>query len=97
LQYLFSNDPNALILTNYPVAYVSGRENSQVTFGYTDTEEFKRLVQNDRITHLLVPTTGINTEITNQIEQWVNDGYLSFVFQDKGSSTIPYRLYIIRR
>jgi len=114
LRHLLSDDPNTLVLTNYPVAYVLGRDNSQVSFWYTDPKEFQHLMQNDKFTHLLVPSKGVlmqndkfthllvpskgvNTEIENQIEQWVNDGYLSFVLQDKGSSVILYKLYAIRR
>jgi len=97
LRHLISDNPRALILTNYPVAYVLGRESSQVTFWYTDAQEFERLMQNDKITYLLVPSVGVNTQISDQIEQWVHNGYLSFVLQDKGSSVIPYKLYVIRR
>jgi len=54
-------------------------------------------MQNDKITHLLVPSWGVNVNITSRIEQWVNESYLIFVFQDKGSSVVPYKLYVIRR
>ena len=97
LQSLISEDPNALILTNYPVEYVLGLENSQISFGYTDAQEFEQLMQNENITHLLVPSTGVNARILEQIDQMVVDGELTFLFQDQGSSVIPYRLYAFRR
>jgi len=97
LRHLVLDDPNTLILTNYPVAYVLGHDNSQVSFWYTDPKEFQRLMQNDKITHLLVPSTGVDARITNQIEQWTQDGQLTFVLQDKGSSVIPYKLYAVMR
>lgn len=97
LRHLLAEEPNALILTYYPVAYVLERENSQVSFWYTDPQEFERLMQNDKITHLLVPAVNVDPKITDQIEQWVNNGYLSFVLQDKGSSIILFKLYAIRR
>lgn len=97
LKRLFDADPNTLILTNYPVAYVLGREDGQVTFWYGDAQEFERLMQNDNITHLLVPTTSINAGIADRIDQWVDEGYLKFLLQDRGSSVIPYRLYVIQR
>lgn len=97
LQRLFSENPSALILTAYPVDYVLGLENSQVLFWYADTEEFKRLMENEKLTHLLVPSTADNAEIWRQIEQWVDEGHLSFMLQDQGTTIIPYRLYAIRR
>jgi len=97
LRHLLADEPNAVILTYYPVAYVLERENSQIPFWYTDAQEFERLMQNDKLTHLLVPAFNVHPEIADQIEQWVNDGYLSFVLQDEGSSIIPFKLYAIRR
>lgn len=97
LQHLFSDNPNLMILTNYPVGYILEHEKSQITFWYTDPGEFERLMQNKKITHLLVPTTGVHAVIKDQIEQWVNEGRLTFVMQDKGSSVIPYRLYKINQ
>ena len=97
LRHLLADEPNTLILTYYPVAYVLERENSQVEFWYTDAQEFEHLMQNDKITHLLVPAFNVHPKITDQIEQWVNNGHLSFVLQDKGSSIIPFKLYVIRR
>jgi len=97
LRHLLANEPNALILTYYPVAYVLERENSQIAFWYTDAQEFERLMQNDKITHLLVPAFNVHPEIADQIEQWVNNGTLSFVLQDEGSTIIPFKLYVIRR
>jgi hypothetical protein len=97
MQRLFSEDPDAQILTNYPVEYISGVENSQVSFLYTDANEFARMIQNREITHLLVPSTGVNAEILSRIEQLVADGRLTFLLQDQGSSVIPYRLYVIKR
>ncbi|NUQ85361.1 MAG: hypothetical protein HUU11_11660 [Anaerolineales bacterium] len=97
LRRLFADNPNTLILTNYPVEYVLGLENSQVFFWYADGREFERLMQNENITHLLVPSTADNIEIWNLIEKWVNEGYLTFILQDQGSSVIPYRLYAIKR
>lgn len=96
LRHLFSDEPNALILTNYPVAYILERENSQISFWYDDSQEFERQMQNNKITHLLVPS-NVNPKITDRIEQWVKEGYLRFVLQDKGSTVILYRLYAINR
>ena len=97
LRHLLADEPNALILTYYPVAYVLERENSQVAFWYTDAQEFERLMQNDKITHLLVPAFNVHPEIAAQIEHWVNNGTLSFVLQDEGSTIIPFKLYVINR
>lgn len=97
LRHLYADNPNMLILTNYPVGYILGHEKSQISFWYTDPGEFERLMQNEEITHLLVPTTGVHIEIKDRIEQLVNDGRLTFIMQDKGSSVIPYRLYKINR
>jgi hypothetical protein len=97
LQRLISDDPDILILTNYPVEYVLGLENSQISFWYADAQEFERLIQSEKITHLLVPSTAVNAEILDQIEQMVIDGELTFLLQDQGSSVIPYRLYAFRR
>jgi len=97
LRHLLADEPNALILTYYPVAYVLERENSQVAFWYTNAQEFEHLMQNDKITHLLVPAFNVHPEIAAQIEQWVNNGTLSFVLQDEGSTIIPFKLYVINR
>lgn len=97
LRHLLADEPNTLILTYYPVAYVLERENSQVSFWYTDAQEFERLMQNDKISHLLVPAFNVHPKIADQIEQWVNNGQLSFVLQDQGSTIIPFKLYAIRR
>lgn len=97
LQRLLSENPDAQILTNYPVEYITGVKNSQISFWYTDAKEFERLIQNREITHLLVPSTGVNVEISDRIEQLAADGELTFLLQDQGSSVIPYRLYAIKR
>lgn len=97
LQRLFSENPNMLVLTNYPVGYVLGVENSQISFWYTDALEFEHMLQNRDITHLLVPSTGIPTKTWDRIEQMAASGELTFLLQDKGSSVIPYRLYAFRR
>jgi hypothetical protein len=97
LRHLYSDAPNTLILTNYPVAYILERKNTQVSFWYADAQEFERQLQNDKITHLLVPSGGVSAEITKRIEQMINDDYLSLVLEDKGSTVTLYKLYVIRR
>lgn len=97
LQRLFSENPNMLVLTNYPVGYVLGAGNTQISFWYTDVQEFEDMIQNREITHLLVPSTGVNPEISVRIEQMVINEEVTFLLQDQGSSVIPYRLYAIKR
>lgn len=96
LQRLYSSNPDMLVLTNYPVGYVLGEEDNQILFWYTDAQEFERILQNEAVTHLLVPSTGVNPEILARIEQMVINEELTFLLQDQGSSVIPYRLYAIK-
>lgn len=97
LHGIYANNPNTLILTNYPVSYITGLDSIQISCAYTDVREFERLMQNNKISHLLVPSVGVNPEITKQIEQWVEENKLIFVFQDKGSSIILFKLYAVKR
>jgi hypothetical protein len=78
------------------VAYILEREDSQISFWYADAQEFERQLQNDKITHLLIPSGGVSAEVTKRIEQLINDGYLSLVLEDKGSTVTLYKLYAVR-
>jgi hypothetical protein len=85
--------PGAKILTNYPVAYLPGLEDNQVSFWFSDPELFTALLEDDSITHMLVPSYAA-PEINQQIEQQLASGAFQLLFED--NSYISYRFIRIR-
>ncbi len=97
LNTLIDENPDVLILTNYPVAYVLGKADSQVDCWYNDFEKFTESMKEEKITHLLVPTIGVHPQISDQIAKWESEGFLRFLFRDQGTTVINYSLYEITR
>jgi hypothetical protein len=81
-------------LTNYPVDFLPGFEQSQVNFFYNDLVVFQAEVQDPSINYLLVPVYAI-ADIQNAIQTMLQSGRLKFILEDH--SWIGYTLYQIVR
>lgn len=91
--YIAQYGPTIRILTNYPVAYLPGLENNQVNFWYRDPQEFDYFVQDQTITHLLVPNNA-HPQILAKIDEELASGHYQLIFEDSGF--IPTRFIRIR-
>lgn len=83
------------VLTNYPLHYLPGFENSQVQFTFTDYDTYRGELDDPSVGYLLAPLVTPN-EIAVDIEARLADGRFELVFED--DHFVPYRLIrIIRR
>jgi hypothetical protein len=95
--YSFFGDQNLSeikILTNYPIRFLPGFEESQVNYYYDDLSIFQAEVQNLSIDYLLVPSYA-RADIQDAIQVMLVTGKLKFLLDDH--SWIGYSLYQIIR
>jgi len=82
------------ILTNYPVQYLPGFEQSEVSFYYNDLVVFNSEMKDGTIGYLLVPVYA-NSDIQDAIQNLLQEGNLKFPWEDHG--WIEYSMYELVR
>jgi hypothetical protein len=83
------------ILTNYPLRFLPGLENNQVSYGFKNLDSFLMMVENPEIQYILYSNKA-SDEIKQYINDKVNNGDYELVFNDK--EWIPYKMiHIIHR
>jgi hypothetical protein len=83
-----------VILTNYPVRYLPGFEQSQLTFYFNDLGVFQTEIKDPKIDFLLVPSYAAS-DIQTMIQQLLESGELTYILEDH--SWISYSLYEVIR
>lgn len=84
---------NVRILTNYPVAYLPGLEENEVTFWYKDFAAYDTMRQKKQFNALLVPFYAA-PDIMADIDQRLTSGEYELVFED--NHYLAYRLIRVR-
>ena len=82
------------ILTNYPVRFLPGFEQSQLNFNFDSFIDFQSKIEDPTIGYLLVPSYAIG-EIQDNIQDLINTGQVKFLWEDH--SWISYSFYEIIR
>jgi hypothetical protein len=92
--YFSNNEMNGKILTNYPVNYLPGFENSQVSFRFDDLNYLQTRLFVEDIGYLLYPTN-----ISDEEQRFINDlesqNLINQVFET--DSWIPYKFAVITK
>ena len=79
---------NLRILTDYHLEYIPGLEDTKVSFSFRDFETFQEKIQEESITHLLVPENA-SEEIKAFIEEKLSRGEYTLLY--KNTTWKPYR------
>jgi hypothetical protein len=92
--YFSNREMSGKILTNYPVDYLPGFENSQVSFNYDELNYLINRLFVEEIGYLLYPS-NLSDEVQEYIIDLESQGLINQVFET--DSWIPYKFAIINK
>jgi hypothetical protein len=82
------------ILTNYPVAFLPGLEDRQITFLYTDYGMYLKYIADPSICWMLVPGNFALDEVKQDIDAKLANGTYTLIYDE--DQWVPYQLIQIR-
>ncbi|HSM25044.1 MAG TPA: phospholipid carrier-dependent glycosyltransferase [Anaerolineaceae bacterium] len=93
-EYFSTNEMDGKILTNYPVDFLPGFENSQMSFMYNDLNYLETRLFVEDVGYLLYPSS-----VSGEIEEFINEleskDLISHVFES--STYIPYKFAVVKK
>ncbi len=92
-EYFAENQMDGKILTNYPVDYLPGFENSRISFSFDDLNYMETRLFLEDVGYILYPT-NVSGDIEEFLSDLENKNHLITIFQSE--TYIPYTFVILK-
>jgi hypothetical protein len=80
----WEEDQPVRILTNYPLRFLPGLEDVQVSFFFDDPAVYQHSIADPTLTHILLPVMGVNKGIDQEVRAKIEQGAYQVIFEDSG-------------